>query len=515
MRDFGLIARFPLGVFQGRGADGSSRDPFPDVYRLQGALTQAAGKGSTAIVKDGDLRPSATALAALTWLDSHPADAIEVPATVAAHSGRRELASYRAEGVFERKGEALIEKKRRPDLRNRIAFGGRVGWLWRNVPDDVADTLNELSADVSCLGEADSPVVLESGDVQPTHHRTVGATQFGSTKGLRVGCPTPGTTSAREAQYEADRPRKQPSVASDKFSLTQMPSSSPVVQRRRVEVYERPRAEPPATPWKRALIFGSSVDLPEERRVAWCVAFHRLITARSGDDAPPIITGVYPQGTPRPANRVAIQALDASLARHVGCDGPAFAVLIPREMNSQELSRLNSALSGRLRVWSGWGEAHLTPLVEVSADEFWAPPKEGASRLWVPVPGLVSETRRQPDENGERWTLRHAALLSLAFVFKDSLALGAERRPYWALSRAAEAEGVRVFNPRRIADSHVERYAYKYPPDAVVQPFSALIDIGRLAGPCTVLAVGQARHVGGGLLVPLDVDDRIARESKS
>ena len=49
MTNLGILARFPLGVYQGHKADGSP-DAFPDPARLQAALLSAAAQGPHAII---------------------------------------------------------------------------------------------------------------------------------------------------------------------------------------------------------------------------------------------------------------------------------------------------------------------------------------------------------------------------------------------------------------------------------------------------------------------------------
>jgi CRISPR-associated protein Csb2 len=41
----------------------------------------------------------------------------------------------------------------------------------------------------------------------------------------------------------------------------------------------------------------------------------------------------------------------------------------------------------------------------------------------------------------------------------------------------------------------------------VVRPYTSYLSLGDLAGPGTVQAIGQSRHLGGGLLVPFDIAD--------
>ena len=41
------------------------------------------------------------------------------------------------------------------------------------------------------------------------------------------------------------------------------------------------------------------------------------------------------------------------------------------------------------------------------------------------------------------------------------------------------------------------------------QCWTGLVDLGTLAPPTAVVAVGQSRHLGGGLLEPVDVPDAL------
>ena len=42
---------------------------------------------------------------------------------------------------------------------------------------------------------------------------------------------------------------------------------------------------------------------------------------------------------------------------------------------------------------------------------------------------------------------------------------------------------------------------------AIVRPYRATLTVGDLGGDRTVQAIGQSRHLGGGLLVPIDLPE--------
>jgi CRISPR-associated protein Csb2 len=45
----------------------------------------------------------------------------------------------------------------------------------------------------------------------------------------------------------------------------------------------------------------------------------------------------------------------------------------------------------------------------------------------------------------------------------------------------------------------------------VIQPYRAVLNLGDLTGPRTIAAIGQSRHLGGGLLVPRDLPSDLVR----
>jgi CRISPR-associated protein Csb2 len=61
--------------------------------------------------------------------------------------------------------------------------------------------------------------------------------------------------------------------------------------------------------------------------------------------------------------------------------------------------------------------------------------------------------------------------------------------------------------PLRTTD--VDAYAHRVNNGAVVRPYTAVLWLGDLAGPQTVAAIGQSRHLGGGLLVPYDLREGV------
>ena len=55
------------------------------------------------------------------------------------------------------------------------------------------------------------------------------------------------------------------------------------------------------------------------------------------------------------------------------------------------------------------------------------------------------------------------------------------------------------------ASQNPAAYAYKLPRTLPAEPWRGVVDLGNLATDTTLVAIGQSRHMGGGLLVPFDV----------
>lgn len=492
-----VTARFPLGHYQGHREDASS-DPFPDTARLYSALIGAASKGTLAVDREGDLRMSAEVAETLAWMESHPPTALTVPDHRPVRVGPPRIA-YRAEGVFD--GRNLTERKVAKPLSTARVIGERVGWHWKEAPEAVIRTIGELCADVPSLGESDSPVILEVAPLPPTHVLDESAGQL-SGRGIRVRTPEPGRLASLEQAYDrAYAPRTRKAKAA--WSKSELPNPLPVEQSGlTARTYVSHTEAPPTVPWQSVRLLVLDRPIPTEWRVQWCVAVHRMLAARLGDTAPASVTGKYT--TPvRPANRVAVQYFPAGTLAHQGISEAAFGLLYPHGMEALDRLEINRALIGRLAVYRRDRRVPLRDGGELPCHDFWPEVREGWKRQWRPAPALVAETRRQ----GPDWTFADAALLSVGFVFRDEF--GTERRGqagYRDVVEQVRAAGVSITDVHQVSDQQVAKYVHKVPAGlGVVQPYRATLDLSGVSGSRTLLALGQSRHLGGGLLMPMDV----------
>ena len=126
--------------------------------------------------------------------------------------------------------------------------------------------------------------------------------------------------------------------------------------------------------------------------------------------------------------------------------------------------------------------------------------------MWETRPAAIPDTR-----GNQGWTFADAALLSLAFAWKDTWTDRLPRtgsrggRYYQDLANAVRALGADVIEVQPLRTSKVDRYAHKVNEHAVVRPYRAVLQLNGVAGDRVVQAIGQSRHLGGGLLVPRDV----------
>ena len=506
MAPVSITAHFLLGVYHGHAADGSP-DPFPSPARLLSALVSAAHVG-TAAPGDGTAKPQYSA--ALRWLEEHPPDGICLPAAMSVGIGASRIFMHRRNG-------SIKNDKYKTEVRvvsDGYAIDGVFGWIWADMPDDVRNAVSRLCEDVPCLGEMDSPVVMSTEKVEANWWIDPEASAF-SPGGLRVQVPSSGRINALRKLHFQSHPYED-SSDSDREFLT---SGGFLRDVRYVPVEPVRHNGRCRSPWRDVLIFladdGTGREITPERRVSWCVAFHRALVARIGDGAPALVTGRYQEGLTRPANRLAIQYVPASvLAQSVvetELDVPgAFLIMLPSDVSDDDEGVVLRALAGMTRLNHRRDEApaRLRPVGEVfDAQGFWRPPAQGTQRLWSPTPVAVPEVTRQRGD----WTFEDAILLSLGFVWRDHFeAVPKGTRGYRSLVARVRERGAGVMWHHRIT-RNPSLYAHKMPKGVTAQPYTALVSVGDLLGDTGLAAAGQSRHLGGGLLVPADLPIELAQ----
>jgi CRISPR-associated protein Csb2 len=509
---FAIMADLPLGTYHGAGPDGQP-EQMPSVARLHAALLSAAGSGPRAVSAGGAaLEVCEQDRAALGWLEEHPPDSIHIPALEIniAHA-----TAYRNDGTIRRSKSVASIRKLAKSAGGGAAVGGCFAWIWREPPPpEVRGSLEQLCPDVAYLGTSESPVRLTAGTADRVEatadlDETAGLFSTGVTSVLR---PVRGRTGELVAAHRAAS-GKPPSAARDRVGTAEK-SLSPVPPRGAVATARYRHRERPAVqaPWPTAMVLPLDRPVGEQYRVGWAVAAHRALVKLTGYGAPPLLTGAYPPGARPPANRLALHVLGpetpsapVALRDAEGQPRSALLVLVPGGADAGDLEALQRALAGLTSLRGPRGAlawVDRARMQVLDGGEFWLPPAPGRVRLWETVPAAVPDTRGH-----DGWTFADAARLSLGFVWKGHLpqAGGRGEQRDRTLADAVSGLGAAVVHVRAERTSEVGRYAHKVHEHAVVRPYRAVISLGGLGGDRVVQAIGQSRHLGGGLLIPRDV----------
>lgn len=501
---FSIIGELPLGTYRGAAADGGI-DPLPSVSRLYSALLCAAGFGPRAAAADDRTEPCTEDEAALRWLEEHLPDAVAVPPMLVNNSA---ATAYRDVGTLHkgRAGYTINKHPKPPDT--SVAVAGSFVWTWTEPPpDEVAGALDALCADVPYLGTTESPVRLRVvREDQLASHRLDSDAGLFAGVGRDVEVPLTGRLDELTAAHLAATGAP-PKLASDRIGTDER-SLSPAPSRDRVAIarYTAVERQVGDVPWPQVLVLPISRVIAEKDRVRWSVALHRALIAATDVGAPPVLTGIYPDGTRPPANRIALHVIDQESGAPISSPG-ALLVLLPRDGDPAGLDVVASALAG-LKAIRGPRGALLRvvgPMEGLAGDEFWPPPTDGVLRSWFTSPPAVPDSRGW----GSDWTFGHAALQSLGYVYKDAPTIGTPagrgRERAQGMVDAVRAQGVDVVGAEPLRTSRVDHYVHRVNEHAVIRPYRAELRLGELSGPRTIIAIGQSRHLGGGLLLPSDL----------
>lgn len=505
---FSITAEFLLGTYRGHRPD-ERPDEIPSVARLHAALISAAGSGPRAVSGEDGLIPNDVDLAALRWLEENPPDTVCLPRT--RFNDSTDIA-HRNDGTISKKSQKLVLKKKPKPVGVSVAVNGSFTWTWSQAPPpEVCAALEALCPDVPCLGTSESPVRLTTSRaaVAATHTVDLDADLF-DVSSNSVDLPQEGRTAELLNAHNETRKRT-PNLGKDRWKTDEKPRTA-------VPPYDalRPAKYVPITPpmaevpWPKAVLVPLHRPIPERSRLRFAVAAHRALVSLVGDGAPPLLTGTYPAGMTRPGNRIALQVLDAENLGTMPNDAPgALALLIPGNARQSDVHVVLRALNELrfIRGPRGMVVRVSGPLEVRAGDQFWPERKPGMIRLWRTSPPAIPDTRG----HGRDWTFVHAVLLSLGFVWQESSALpvvrgrGATR--YRELAGAAADAGAAVITAEPLRSSDVNDYVHRTHKHAVVRPYRAVLSLGNLGGERALQAVGQTRHLGGGLLVPIDVPE--------
>lgn len=515
-----ITATFPYRVYRGHGPSGTA-EPLPEQPRLFSALVHAAYTGSTATPDPQDphrLLPSEDALRALAWFEKNPPDCLEIPE---AHPlTTRERAVYRDEGYLEKDNasKSVRAKKRAKPMSDGFAVTGHIAWGWKDtpVPEDVAQTLEQLCADVGYLGETDSPAILSVvDDLEPTHLRVADPTPQDLRWGTVLSTVAPGRRQVLDEWHDALHPAGRKAFKPEKWTLT-APTAPPAAPRDglRRALYAPVDREIIDAPWEMILLLrveGMGREPTPDQRVRLATATHQTLVRMAGDgELSPLLTGKG--GLSRGlANGLAIHLLTAQESKFIqgAPTGNHLVIMIPHGAQGEDIEQILTAARRLRRVYTR--EAGVLTVDETSerlldGASFWSSPAPGTPRVWRTQTPAVAERRTKA--LGPLSPFDVTALWSLGNVFRDlrgeELVNGRDplQRVLDTAAALSDDDDTASISTHSYTTTKPYRLVHRTNGNMPVRPYTMTLHAPGLLSPTGLIALGQSRHLSGGLLVP-------------
>ena len=140
---------------------------------------------------------------------------------------------------------------------------------------------------------------------------------------------------------------------------------------------------------------------------------------------------------------------------------------------------------------------------------FWDPAPQGVKRIFATEPLFIPDSRppSRVKKNGIRWTVDDDARIAFGHVWRD-LGFAMKSKGDQGridLSNAVSQSGIAVGGGRVVPTGNIRNYVHHTNRGAFLVAEWALVDMAALDHDRCLCAIGQTRHVGGGLLVPVDI----------
>lgn len=517
---FALSIDFPLGYYQGRDPRGEP-ERYPTVNRIYSALIAAAFEAEIPGPSLGTL------LEALSWLEGDPPDAISLPSALM--SSRQSATAYRDKGLSSRNAKTGQITATRPQSEHasRVSsVDGPLTFWWKDTPsEEVVTVLSLLAEEIAYIGERSSLARVEARvhpeidkDALPVSKNHL----LPDRQAVRMEYPEVGRLKELSDAYAKSRPRRLPSDSQDQ-PKSKEEEQRPLPPRLCVGLarYRRPVPQRGTAPWTHGFLVEAMKppspnprhspppQIEESSYVGWSVALHRSIIRHIGWGASPLITGIYAQGVDQPANHMAIQVLPPTVrpAGWRSSNTSAFVVLFPPEASPEDYAAVRKALQATTSLYRGKnGKVFLGRPQEFDPTKFWKVPDPGFEYWWKPTPAAICEIRSgQEGPSGEPWSIANALELAVGFVWRDRFGTdGLKGLPlYQHIVRSVEATGVQVRHSHKKHFLRSSDFAHKRKvPDALTAVTGELW-LQPLGITTELVAIGQSRHLGGGLLMPV------------
>lgn len=460
--------------------------------------------------------PDADVDVALEWLEHNPPTSITIPEGVPYVDGRGfDYVQMHFMHSGRRMGKhSALNAEKAPYMFGATLLSAVV-WAWdEGVPDDVAEVLGKLCAELPYLGTSESVCVARFGDTpEPTHTQATGGYVVGT---VQEEVPSPGRTAELRKLWKSIVPPKY--VGNSKNMPDAVRKASEESRDLRQNMASLPYApvnpEPPleGAPWDRAvwLPFREGDDPRPVDHVKVAETIHRALVQRVADDAgycPSILSGKYPEGRPDGVvNNVAVVIVPwRSGAPHAGGNRSGILVLIPSGADVSDGDVvIEAALAYRDRPKSNITALNLKvdtdSAQEIDPTRWWNKPAVGSTRLWSPYPLAISDFPQQAP-----FAAAHKAL---KFVMGTPV-------PKSAVVRAKEADPslLTSYTHRTTAVEGKDAQGSTYRARVVHPAFNATYRLDGIVPDTAVVAVGQSRHFGVGLLIPYDTSDKSGNPS--
>lgn len=493
-----ITVTFPLGYYA--GAEQGAAEDLPAPARLHEAFVAAASGGPWSRRDDRVLVPLDEHRVALEWLEGHEPIGLIPPRTdLKVHRIRH----YRRRMNPDRSDPTEVE--------TRAAVSGPVTYLWPEPEPSVLHALQAIAPEVAYVGRSDSVAIvrvfarpLSEAERSRMHECT---RSRGPGRILRV--PLRGRTRAlldahRNASVPRGYPKGQPRGQVPDLLVTGANEMATTVRR-----FAMPRVRL-SWPFEEAWVLPvrESSGLREHllhpaNRVPAALGVHRAIVRAIGTDVPPLVTGRDLHGPLRGPGHLAIHIVEDPQS-----GDPRVVLGIPSGVTDADRELLRGVLARPLRAATALERGRvrwftlLRPQVR-SALPYWST-RSPIMRTAVP---LVLDAWGSPRRG--RWSLEDAVVCSIGYALRGPLE---EQRFEWGTGWGFRVRLVetlrREFGVRAVVrrvHGPASRYVYRANPGDLVVAVHAAVNLGELApAPGGLLALGRARHLGGGLLVPFE-----------
>lgn len=480
---------FPRGAYS--GGELGAPEELPSPARLHAAFVAAAAGGPYATVEGRVLEAQEAHCGAVRWLEEHEPLGIIPP-------GTRSVA-YRARRYRLR---AAVNHANETDFEPLCALDGPITYAWPAPGRAVLESLQELAPEVTHVGRADSTAIVSLAiggmDVEAPG---VLAPASGRGPGRPLRVATPGRFDALATAHAHAVRTGRHSAGTKGVQAADQPVESAgeeATELRRFAGAPITGSWPFAEAWQAKF----SARLPRwalrlDRRVAVAVAVHRAIVAAIGTDVPAFVSGRDGDGPLRGPGHLAIHLVPGAAG-----ETPGLVLGLPAGVPEADRATLLDALASRPPVGLGPRALRLEPPAIGPAMPFWS--AKGAD-LVTGVP-MVLDTAGTPRRGP--WTLDDAVLCSVGYALRGVLEdQGMPWGTGWGFRQALVSElrgrGVQA-RARRVAGG-ASQFVHRAPPGDLMVAVDARVTLGDLApAPGGLLALGRARHLGGGLLVPVE-----------